>query len=287
MKVLVTGATGNVGSAVLSSLQQRPEILPVAGVRQSEIGGASGGALSGVACRTFDFEDPTTFDQALEGIDLVFLLRPPQISDIKRYFQPLIRRIKQLGIQQVVLLSVQNAEKSNVIPHRKIEKLILEHGLDHIFLRPAYFMENLTTTLLPEIHSKRSITLPSGKAEFNWVTVQDIGALAAEMISDFPRFRNQAYTVSGAENLSFSQVVERINRIAGTDITYRSVNPLRYYRIKRQEGEPKGKVLVMLILHFLPVLQGPPEVSKTYKEVMNTEPTSLEAFIEQHKAQFV
>jgi len=63
-------------------------------------------------------------------------------------------------VNQVVFLSVQGAEKSKVIPHNRIESLIIEYGMEYIFLRPGYFMQNLTTTLLPDIIKRRQIFLP-------------------------------------------------------------------------------------------------------------------------------
>ncbi len=119
--------------------------------------------------RQFDFEDTNSFEQSLTGIDRVFLLRPPHISDVDKFFRPLLQHFRLYNIHDVVFLSVQGAEKSKVIPHNKIEKLLKEFGFNTIFLRPAYFMQNLTTTLLQDIKMKRRIILPAGKARFNWL----------------------------------------------------------------------------------------------------------------------
>lgn len=286
MRVLVTGATGNVGLALLSQLLEKSDVTLVAGGRGVEASLEQFNLLHRMECRHFDFEDASTFDGALEGIDLVFILRPPQISDIPRYFEPLVKKIKDKGITRVVLLSVQGAERSNIIPHRKIEKLILAHQLDYIFLRPSYFMENLITTLLPEIQAKRSITLPSRQAKFNWLSVKDIGCVGAHLIANFDQHKNQAYTLSGTENLSFGEVVQRVNHLTHANIEYRSVNPVRYYFLKRGEGLPKGKVIVMLVLHFLPVIQGPPEVSDSFQQLMQRSPISIDDFIQKHQATF-
>ncbi|MEZ5024288.1 MAG: hypothetical protein R2728_13685 [Chitinophagales bacterium] len=54
--------------------------------------------------------------QPFKDIDLLFLLRPPHISKVDEYFQPLFRSAKNNGIDKVVFLSVQGAEKSKMIP---------------------------------------------------------------------------------------------------------------------------------------------------------------------------
>lgn len=286
MKVLVTGATGNVGLALIAQLLNEKTVTPVAAVRGVENSLQQFELLHRVECRHFDFEDASTFDHVLKDIDLVFILRPPHISDIPRYFEPLVEKIKDSGITRVVLLSVQGAERSNIIPHRKIERLILANQLDYIFLRPSYFMENLVTTLLPEIQAERTITLPSRQARFNWISVEDIGSVGAYLIANFNEHRNRAYTLSGAENLSFTEVVKRVNQLTNANIEYRSVNPFHYYFLKRQAGLPKGKVIVMLLLHFLPVIQGQPEISDDFQKLMHRSPTSIEDFLRKHQAVF-
>jgi len=98
--------------------------------------------------RNFDFEDASTFKSACTDIDIVFLLRPPHISNKRKYFRPLFDAMNERGVKKVVFLSVQGAETSDIIPHRKTEKMILAYGFEYFFSRPGYFMQNLTTTVL-------------------------------------------------------------------------------------------------------------------------------------------
>ncbi|MFP4268618.1 MAG: NmrA family NAD(P)-binding protein [Spirochaetaceae bacterium] len=287
MNILVTGATGNTGLALIAHLSRFGDnVNIIAGVRDSEKAKAQYSSLQEIECREFDFEKIDTFESAFSGIDLVFLLRPPHISKIKRYFEPLISKMTSMGIQKVVLLSVQGAEKTKIIPHRKIELLIIEYGLDYICIRPSYFMQNLTTTLYPEIKRDRTITLPSGEAEFNWIDVDDIARLGAQLILSFEKYKNRAFTVTGNQNLSFPQVASIIRKVAGVDITYKSVHPLKYFIKKKREGVKIPMIIVMLVLHFLPRIQGKPEIVKTYKELLHCEPRTVEEFVELHKREF-
>jgi len=288
MNALITGATGNVGFSVIEKLSKfRPTISIIAGVRNLEKARACFAALADIELRLFDFENESSFDEALNDIDIVFLLRPPHLSDVDRYFAPLIRLIAGKGITKIVFLSVQGAEQSKIIPHRKIELLIQESGLNYIFLRPSYFMQNLTTTLKSEIENERTITLPSGRAKFNWVDVNDIGEIAAELMSSFESHRNKALVISGKENLNFSRVVEKINRICSTNIAYRSIGPVGYYRLKKKAGMKTGMIFVTFMLHFLPRLQKEPEIVCSIRTILGREPKSIEEFILSNKKRFV
>lgn len=288
-RILVTGATGNIGRAVLRYLvkQEGKTSQIIAAVRDVAKARKQLTVYTDqIDFVAFDFENTASFGKAFDQIDQVFLLRPPHISDVNRFFEPLIQHLKEANIKQIVFLSVQGVEKSKIIPHHKIEKLLVESGLDYIFVRPSYFMQNLTTTLLQDIQEKRKILLPAGKAKFNWVDVQDIGLFTALMLSKFEQYKNQAFEVTGYENKNFDTVTKLINTVITSKIEYKSMNPICFYRLKKREGMPKGLIMVMILLHFLPRFQKEPNLSKAFEELTGQNPTTLKEFIQREKALF-
>ncbi|MCW5932530.1 MAG: NmrA family NAD(P)-binding protein [Bacteroidetes bacterium] len=285
--ILITGATGNIGFEVIRFLIKidSPNKI-IAGVRNIDKAKTVFKDNPKLDYVHFDFEDFETYDSALSGIDKVFLLRPPHISDIETYFKPLISKIKEKNINQVVFLSVQGAEKSKVIPHNKIERLIKEHGLDFIFLRPSYFMQNLTTTLISDIKAKRQIILPSGKAKFNWIDIENIGEIGSILLDKFNDYKNQAIEITGLENENFEKVTELINDSIENPIEFVNVNPFRFYKIKKREGMAKGMIIVMILLHVLPRFQKEPKISDFYEKLTGKKPTDLKTFIDRERKQF-
>ncbi|HKK82412.1 MAG TPA: NmrA family NAD(P)-binding protein [Prolixibacteraceae bacterium] len=286
-RVLITGATGNVGVEVirfLSGMNESHDI--VAGVRNQQKAKQLFNGFANLNYVNFDFENPDTFDNALSGIDRIFLLRPPHISDVEKYFMPLIESLKTHRINQVVFISVQGAEKSKVIPHNKIEHLITQSGLNYIFIRPSYFMQNLTTTLIADIKKKREIVLPAGNAKFNWIDIENIGEISALLLVKFNEYKNGIYELTGYENENFRKVASLINDVVNSPIRYRNVNPLRFYRIKKREGMKKGMIMVLIMLHFLPRFQKEPVISTFYEQLTGKQPTSLKVFISREQARF-
>ena len=138
--VLVTGATGNVGGALVRLFEAagRP-------VRAGMLAPERVALREGVVTVPLDFTQPATFDAALRGIRRLFLIRPPAISDVKATLFPFIEAAERAGVAHVVLLSLQGAEKNPVVPHRKVEKRLLASPLAWSFLRPSFFMQNLLT----------------------------------------------------------------------------------------------------------------------------------------------
>ncbi len=285
--ILITGATGNIGFEVIRFLYRiDSSIKLIAGVRNIHKASILFKDFPNLEFVQFDFEDSNSFESALAGIDRIFLLRPPHISNIDKYFSPLLAAIKENNINEIVFLSVQGAEKSMIIPHNKIEQLIKEYGLDYIFLRPSYFMQNLTTTLIKDIKTNREIILPSGQAKFNWIDIENIGEVGAILLVRFSEFKNQAYEITGMENQSFQNVTSSINQVIESPIRFRNVNPFQFFWIKKSEGMEFGMILVMILLHFLPRFQREPKISDFYEKLTGVKPTDLETFIQREKKQF-
>ncbi|MBC8152280.1 MAG: NmrA family NAD(P)-binding protein, partial [Bacteroidetes bacterium] len=204
---LITGATGNVGAAVLAHFPaDAHHRIYRATVRANTVGEQE---------RWLDFEQPDSFASALQHIDVVFLLRPPHLADVTTYFAPFIAACQRAVVKQIVFLSVQGADKVAYIPHAKIEKLIRRSGIAYTFIRPAYFMQNLTTTLRDDIIRHHRLFLPAGRAPFLWVDVADIGRAIAVVLANPGQHQNKAYTITGSELLTFGQVSALLSERTG------------------------------------------------------------------------
>lgn len=284
MKILLTGATGNVGLAILNAISFPSEHLQVyAGVRNLATDQAK---LEGypVTLVTFDFENVETFHAALSGIEILFLLRPPQLADVSKFFEPLIRAAVACNIKQIVFLSVQGVENSRIIPHHKIEQLILDSGIDYTFLRPAYFMQNFTTTLRADLINKQRIYLPAGNAKFTVIDVGDIGAVAAKILSDPLPHIGEKYALTNRETLTFGEMAQIMSRTMRKEIKYISPNLWQFYWAKRRENVPSMLVLVMIMLHYLPRFQKIPKTTEWVERITGHVPKSFEAFVSSNRA---
>ena len=280
-KVLITGATGNVGTEVIKSLQNIDHQLDIyAGVRNLT---TDDNKLDNIKFAQFDFTDSKTYDNALDGCSILFLLRPPQISEVEKYFKPIIDTCKDKGVKHIVFLSVQGVEKSKIIPHHKIEKLIVDSKIPYTFLRPAYFMQNFTTTLHNDLVNKKRIYLPAGNAKFTLVDVRDIGAVSATILTNISEHINKSYELTCNEKLTFSEMAKILSDILRTDIKYISPNLLSFFLTKRKEKTPTMFILVMIMLHYFPRFQKEPETTNWVEKLTNRKSTTFEQFIDDNK----
>ena len=283
MKILITGATGNVGLSVLKSFVNDKENLEIyAGVRDIETDSKTLMDFN-VSLVHFDFEKEATFKPALESIDILFLLRPPQLANVSKFFNPLIKEVINSKIKQIVFLSVQGVENSKIIPHHKIEKLIVNSKIPFTFLRPAYFMQNFTTTLRNDLVNKQRIYLPAGKAKFTVIDLDDLGAVAAQILIEPRKHLNKSYELTNNETLTFTEMAEKISRGTGRIIKFVSPNLLQFFLTKRKENMPSMLILVMIMLHYFPRFQKTPKTSHCVKTILGHEPKSFDEFVFNNK----
>ena len=271
---LITGSSGNVGTAVLEHLgsDTNHHIVTTTHSKNSV----------GERVRWLDFEHPDSFEEALKQIDVVFLMRPPYLADVNTYFAPFIASCGRASIKQIVFLSVQGAEDVPFIPHAKIEKLIRQSGIAYTFIRPSYFMQNLTTTLRNDIVRNHRLFLPAGKAPFLWVDVADLGRAIAVVLTQWRQHQNRAYVITGPELRTFEQVAALLSERIGYTVRFESPNPIRFYVAKRKQGMASGMVLVMIMLHFLPRFQKAPKLSPDFTHLTGQQPHTLIGFIDQN-----
>ena len=282
-KILITGATGNVGTEVIKSLQNIDHQLDIyAGVRNSNEDRIKLANFK-VKFSLFDFTDFKTYNTALDGCDILFLLRPPQISEVEKYFKPIIDTCKKKGVKHIVFLSVQGVEKSKIIPHHKIEKLIVDSKIPYTFLRPAYFMQNFTTTLHDDLVNKKLIYLPAGKAKFTLIDVRDIGSVSATILTKTSQHINKSYELTCKEKLTFLDMARVMSAILETDIQYKSPNLINFFLTKRKEKVPTMLILVMMMLHYFPRFQQEPEITDCVAKILNRQPTTFAQFVADNK----
>ena len=281
--LFITGATGNVGSAVVAALNPRyPASAIVVGVR--DVDKERNAFDAAIRTRRFDFEDAATYAPALEGCTALFLLRPPQISAVQKIFAPLIREAKKSGIAHIVFISVQGVEGSRFIPHHKIEKLIVESGLAYTFLRPAYFMQNFTGALRAGLVEKSCISLPAGSAPFTLVDVQDVGDVAAVVLANPSAHAGKAYDLTSAARYSFAEMADLLSKGLDRKITYRSPGLIPFFMACRKASMPVGLILVMMLLHYLPRFRKPPAITTCVPDLLGRAPVSFTRFVAAHKA---
>jgi uncharacterized protein YbjT (DUF2867 family) len=216
-KILITGSTGKVGSELVKLLVNNGETIRAATRNPFS---AELKIQENVETVEFDYEQPETFAPALKGIKRVFLVARPGDNQSDKAAAPFIDEMRNNGIQHIVNLSAMGVETDESFMLRVLERYIEDSGISYTHLRPNWFMQNFNSgSMFKGIQSIDALHLPAGDAKISFIDVRDIAAAAAASLSE-PAHAGKAYTLTGGEALDHFQVIEKINRASGRDISY-------------------------------------------------------------------
>lgn len=275
MKILVTGASGNVGTYVIEELLKMGESVIAAGTNVEKLKQKFG---EGVEAIYFDFTDETTYINALKGVDRVFLMRPPHLGKPEDLY-PFINAMKKASIKLICFLSLMGVESNPIPPHHKIEKYIEKCDVPFAHLRPGFFMQNLSGIHAQEIIEKNEIFVPAGKSKTSFIDAADIGLAIATLLHKHLEYKNTAHTITGKEALNYYQVADILSKVTGRKITYIKPGYIKYRNnyIKRR-GLEKEYVNVTVALYFMTRMGTAKKVTNEFYRLTGKQPRSFEEF---------
>ena len=272
--MLITGATGNVGAPLVRALRGAGVEVRPASRNNSDPGGMS-----------FDFTDPTTWKPAFSGVRSMFVVRPPQITDVRHAMVPALEAARSYGVRRVVLLSVQGAGQVPVLPHARLERWLAQSGMSWTFLRPAYFDQNLTTVLAADIRDRNQIVVPAGKGRIAFVDAHDVAAVAAAALLDPLRHTSRIWTPTSEEALGYEEVATVLSQALGRTITYRRPSIPGYARHARTVlGFDPAITAVTTLIHATVRLGVAAGLTDDVRTVTGRAPTTLVQFAARERA---
>jgi uncharacterized protein YbjT (DUF2867 family) len=275
--ILVTGATGTVGSEVVKQLQRANAKFKIAQRAKEKASSQSADSV------LFDYDDPSTFAPALKGIDKLFLLSPPGRTPLE---PRVIDAAHKAGLKHVVKLSVYGADGEDYIfarEHRAAEKKIESSGIAYTFLRPNGFMQNYVGNFGATIKSQGAFYLPAADSRCSVVDVRDIAAVAAAALTK-PGHDGKIYTITGPEALSNSEIAGKLSRAVGKEIKYVAISDNDFR--KALAGAPEGVVTALLDLMHYYISGKAARVTNDIERVTGKKPITFDQFALDFKSSF-
>ncbi len=217
-KILVTGATSAISSAVIELLASADS-----DIRALVRNPAKAGALQALGAELVvgDLEKPKTLDQAFEGIDTVFMLTPPGPRAPEQSSNALWAA-RQAGVQRVVRLSAfgaaHDAPTINSRLHALSDSELIASGITYTILKPHFFMQNLLTAAT-SVAQDGVLPLPLADGKMALIDTQDIARFAAHVLTSSGH-ENKVYTLTGPASISMNAVASAIGGAIGHSVKY-------------------------------------------------------------------
>lgn len=225
--ILVSGATGTLGSEVVRQLSSHTDVNVKAAARSVErLKSIEGDKVKAVA---LDYNKPESMKEALKNVSKLFLLTP-DVPNAHELASNLVNEAKKVGVKYIVKQSIMGADESAEVGtmrlHRKAEKIIEESGIPYTFLRPNEFMQNFINFHSPSIKSNGAFYIPLADAKVSVVDVRDIAAVAVKVLTNDGNnsHKNKTYLITGPEAQSYHQMAELLSNATGKKISYVNVS---------------------------------------------------------------
>ncbi len=243
--ILVTGATGKVGSEVVRQLSARG--APVRALVRDPTR-ASHIRIPGVEVVVGDLSRPETLAPVFAGVERVFLLTAVSSDQVELQSNAL-EATRLAGARRIVKVSVAGGPDAGTQIgrwHWATEKQIEASGLAFTFLRPTLYMQQMLA-YAPSIAATASFSAPMGAGEIAVVDTRDVADVAVAALTEESHDR-RIYDLTGPEALSYDRMADAISDAIGKKVTYAHVPPEYTRRQMMADGIPRWLVDDMIVL---------------------------------------
>jgi uncharacterized protein YbjT (DUF2867 family) len=273
--ILVTGATGTNGRALVEELKKRRVSF------RAMVHNANKRNVlpQGIDVVEADFAKPDTLARVLDGVDHAFLVSPSseRSVDLEKDF---IMAAKSAGVGHIVKLSVVGADLRSACRfhrlHRDIEIELENSGMEWTNLRPNLFMQTMLR-YKPAIVSQSAIFLPAGNSRISIVDVRDIAAVAAIALTEAGHERSN-HVITGPQGLTYTDIARQFSEALGKEVRYVDIPYSAARDAMLQMGLPAWQVEGVIELNETYKRGEAADVTDTVRSVAKREPIAFPQF---------
>jgi uncharacterized protein YbjT (DUF2867 family) len=273
-QILIAGASGNIGSALVANLKQ-------AGVPFETMS-----SREGAGSRVARFEDRASLQRAFAGIDTLFVVLP-LVPNKLELAANVAAAAKAAGVKHIVRSSGAGADPAAgfALPRLQgqVDAMLADTGIATTFLRPAGFMQNYTTFLAGMVKSG-TLVLASGDAAQSLIDARDIADVASVVLQQPAAHAGHAYTLTGGEAQTDTERGAILGAAIGRPIHTQFISPEAAVQSMQGMGFPPALVEWMDSLNRLVAMGYAAGVSPDVQKLLGRAPRRFADFAQQHAA---
>ena len=277
MKILVTGATGQMGSVVIETLlkkmpAQQINIITRKVEKQSEFQSKGFNAFLG------DYSDVVSLEKAMAGVDSVLLISSGDQGDRMQEHKNIIDAAKRMGVSSIAYTSRSLRDRTTLsnklmVEHFDTEDYIKASGLKYIIFQNALYMDVIPQFVGQNVF-ETGIFQPAGDGKVAYaLRSEQAEAMGNVLLNE--KFDNQTYRFTGSEAYSFYDVAHALSELSGKDVKYHAVDVADYETMMSQRGLPP--FLIQKIVSFILDIKHGQEATVTHdlESKLGRKPASL------------
>ncbi len=281
--ILVTGATGTVGSEAVRLLSARRQpTRPL--VRDPSRVAHRGDLADEIEIVTGDFDRPDTLDAALRGVDTVILVSPAVPAQEIAVIDSAVRQ----GVTHIVKITSKASADSPVDRRRgqaRIEAHLATTGLAYTLLRSNAYLQNLLA-LAPMVKQTRGFLMSAGEGQVGMIDARDVAAAACVIATAPTAHAGHTYCLTGPDLITYTDIAKELSAALGQEIEYRQIRPDEHRAAMVRAGVPET-VATSNAQAFGLIAEGDAAwLTDDVATLTGAAPRSLHAFITEHVAAF-
>jgi len=221
--ILVIGRTGKTGRKVVEGLKQQNQNVRIGSRNELP---------------SFEWEDPNTWEKALEGMDKVYIVFYPDLA-VPGAFEAIegfTEVAKKAGVKKLVLLSRKGEKEAE-----RCEQVVANSGLDYTLVRASWFNQNFSESFFLEPILAGHIALPMPDAKIPFVDTGDIADVVVKALTN-DAHNGKTYEITGPRAMTFEEAVAEIADAAGRSLKYQPVSQEEYNEMMKVAGVPSDYI---------------------------------------------
>lgn len=229
--IVVTGASGNVGSEAVRLLAARGE--PVRALVRSR----DRAPVDGVDVAVGDFDAPGTLQEAMRDVGTVVLVSPA----VPAQEIAVIDAALGAGVGHIVKITSKASDDSPVERRRgqaRIESHLLAAGVGYTLLRANAYQQNLLA-LAPQVRATRGFVMSAGDGQVGMTDARDVAAVAVQIATAPAAHAGRTYWPTGPDLVTYGEVASTLTDLLGHQVEYRQVTPAEHRAAMLAAGLPQ------------------------------------------------
>ncbi len=275
-KILVTGATGNVGGEIVRLLRE---------IDADFVAATTGDSIEGVETVVLNFADQQSVEAALQGVSTLFMVLANH-PDMIGWGENVIDAARKCGVKHIVRSAGSLADAGSYMDIRKTiantDNYLKQSGINYTIAAPGFFMQNFINFHAQD-YRDGVLYLPAAEGKVAWTDVRDIAAVNVAVLLEPEKYRNQTLVITGSEVLSYTEAVAVMNTVLGKKTQYIAVTDNDAIKAMTEQQFPE--FLIHLMIELNQCIRGglAEEVTTIIKDVTGKDAITFEQFVRDNK----
>jgi NAD(P)H dehydrogenase (quinone) len=277
-KVLVTGATGQLGSAVIKKLLKEMSANQISIITRKEENRAEF-AANGINAHVGNYDDPVALEKAMGGVDTVLLISAGDQGDRMQEHKNVVEAAKKMGVKCIAYTSRSLRDRATLAnklmeDHFETEDYIKESGLKYTLFRNVLYMDVIPLFVGGKASLEKGIFLPAGSGSVAFALRSEMGEAIANVLL-FEKCENKVYTFTGGKSYSFFDVASTLTELTGNDVKYTNVPESVFAAMMKQRNVPE--LMIQKTIDFITDIEQnqEAEITNDLEIKLGRKPTTL------------